>query len=148
MLIIDIKKNIKNGYISSFKCFEGENIYNIILLENFPCNNKNELLKREGYYIKNLDCVNKKLPIKEKNINDININIDDEIDENNLYDDDEIKKLKIELDLLKNNKIQIPEQILKTEKIIHIKQKLNVIEFKLDCINFDIIPYDKKKGNI
>ena len=53
------KKNIKHGYISSFKCFEGENIYNIILLENFPCNNKNELLKREGYYIKNLDCVNK-----------------------------------------------------------------------------------------
>ena len=77
----------------------------------------------------------------------MNINIDDEIGENNLCNDDEIKKLKIELDLLKNNKIQIPEQILKTEKIIHTKQKLNEIEFKLDCTTFDIMPYDKKKGN-
>ena len=48
------KKNIKHSYISNFKCFEDENIYNIILLENFPCNNKNALLKHEAYYIKNL----------------------------------------------------------------------------------------------
>ncbi len=34
------------------------NDYNIELIENFPCNNKNELQKREYYYIDNIDCVN------------------------------------------------------------------------------------------
>ena len=31
----------------------------ILLLENYPCNNKEELLKREGEYIKQTLCVNK-----------------------------------------------------------------------------------------
>ena len=31
----------------------------IYLVELYPCNSKEELLRREGYYIKNNDCVNK-----------------------------------------------------------------------------------------
>lgn len=31
----------------------------IELVENYPCNSKEELLKREGFYIKNNDCINK-----------------------------------------------------------------------------------------
>ena len=31
------KNNNRNAYTSSFKCFEGENKYDIVLLENFPC---------------------------------------------------------------------------------------------------------------
>jgi hypothetical protein len=31
----------------------------IELVENYSCNNKEELFKREGYYIKNNECVNK-----------------------------------------------------------------------------------------
>ena len=76
------KNNKRNAYTSSFKCFEGENKYDIVLLENFPCNNKNELLKREAYFIRKLECVNKNLPIKEKeNINNMNIIIDEDVNE-------------------------------------------------------------------
>jgi len=35
------------------------NDYKIILLENYPCETKEELLAREQYYIDNLVCVNK-----------------------------------------------------------------------------------------
>ena len=31
----------------------------IELVENYPCNSREELLRREGYYIKNNECVNK-----------------------------------------------------------------------------------------
>lgn len=34
----------------------------IILVESYPCNDKNELTSRECYYIKNNDCVNKIIP--------------------------------------------------------------------------------------
>jgi len=33
----------------------------IDLVENFPCNSKAELNKREGWYIRNSDCVNKRI---------------------------------------------------------------------------------------
>lgn len=34
----------------------------IILVENFSCNNKEELTAREAYYIRNFPCVNKNIP--------------------------------------------------------------------------------------
>ena len=34
----------------------------ITLIENFPCNDVNELRQRERYYIQTLDCVNKNIP--------------------------------------------------------------------------------------
>jgi hypothetical protein len=45
-------------YVTSFKILEGEN-YSIELVEAFPCNNKDELHAREGYWIRSIDCVNK-----------------------------------------------------------------------------------------
>jgi len=36
----------------------------ITLIENYPCNNKNELEKRERYYIENNNCVNKTIPTR------------------------------------------------------------------------------------
>jgi hypothetical protein len=33
--------------------------YKIILVENYPCNSKKELEIREGFYIRNNDCINK-----------------------------------------------------------------------------------------
>ncbi len=52
----------KNEY-TSFIIFEKYGIENckIELVENYPCNSKEELLKREGYYIKNNECVNKNI---------------------------------------------------------------------------------------
>ena len=52
--------NGKCRYITSFKILENDN-YSISLLESVNCNTKDELLAREGYYIKTLDCVNKKV---------------------------------------------------------------------------------------
>ena len=34
----------------------------IILVELYPCNSKDELIKRESYYIRNNECVNKVIP--------------------------------------------------------------------------------------
>lgn len=44
-----------------FKIFEKYGLENckIYLLEEFPCENKEQLLKKEGEYIKNINCVNK-----------------------------------------------------------------------------------------
>ena len=59
--------NNLSGYYTSFKILENGN-YNIVLIENYPCNNKNELYAREKYYIINNECVNKiyKYPHKKK----------------------------------------------------------------------------------
>ena len=46
---------------TSSRLFEKYGIENckIELIENYPCNSKEELLKREGEYIRNIDCVNR-----------------------------------------------------------------------------------------
>lgn len=51
----------KKNYITSFKLLELADCY-IELEELCPCNTKEELLKQEGYYIRNNQCVNKKIP--------------------------------------------------------------------------------------
>ena len=54
-------KNCKYGRVTSFELFEefSEENCKIYLIENYPCNNKEELLRREGHHIRNNDCVNK-----------------------------------------------------------------------------------------
>jgi hypothetical protein len=52
-------KNGKANYRSSFDIIEiDENCY-IELYEDYPCNNRRELEKREGEVIRSLDCCNK-----------------------------------------------------------------------------------------
>ena len=55
-------KRYQNGKsknkMSSFQLFDlGD--YDIELIEEYPCNNRAELLKREGYWIRNNNCVNR-----------------------------------------------------------------------------------------
>jgi len=57
------RMSLKNG---TNKCavkqiFETYGVENckIELVENYPCNNRDELNKREGYYIQNNQCINK-----------------------------------------------------------------------------------------
>jgi hypothetical protein len=38
--------------------------YSIILVEDYPCERKEQLLQRERYYIEGFDCVNKKIPLR------------------------------------------------------------------------------------
>ena len=61
----DFKQYLKGKctYITSFKIIENGN-YDIILLEEFPCENKNQLCKRERYYIETMECVNLVIPTR------------------------------------------------------------------------------------
>ena len=47
--------------MTSFYLFDEVGIENckIYLIENFPCNSKEELLRREGFHIQNNECVNR-----------------------------------------------------------------------------------------
>ena len=58
-------KNGKGNFITSFKVLECED-YKIELLELYPCNNRTQLHKKEGEYIKSLECVNKKIEGRTK----------------------------------------------------------------------------------
>jgi hypothetical protein len=55
----------KRHYVSSYKIFEDdEEGCQIVLLEAVVCNNRNELEKRERYYIESNECVNKYRPTR------------------------------------------------------------------------------------
>lgn len=56
-------KNGSKSKTTSFQLFEEFGVENCIieLIENYPCENKNELTKREGHYIKSTECVNKRI---------------------------------------------------------------------------------------
>jgi len=53
--------NDKQKYISSFDILANAD-YNIILIELYPCNSKDELLARERYFSDTLKCTNKNRP--------------------------------------------------------------------------------------
>lgn len=52
--------NTGQNYVSSFNIIEDGN-YDIVLLENYPCDNESQLFKREGHWQKNMECVNKNI---------------------------------------------------------------------------------------
>ena len=52
-----LNPNVKQGYMRSFDILKN-NDYKIILIEDYPCENKEQLLSREQYYIDTLNCIN------------------------------------------------------------------------------------------
>mgnify|MGYP000586740221 CR=1 FL=1 len=60
----DYKRWCEDGSRSKISSYEvmksGE--YDIVLIEEWPCENKEQLLQRERYWIERLDCVNQVLP--------------------------------------------------------------------------------------
>lgn len=58
------RKNHHKSHLncSSKKLFENDAVVTIILVEAFPCNNKNELKARELFYITNNPCINNNKP--------------------------------------------------------------------------------------
>jgi hypothetical protein len=58
------RKNHHKSYLdcSSKKLFENDAVVTIILVEAFPCNNKNELKARELFHITNNACINTNKP--------------------------------------------------------------------------------------
>ena len=61
----EYQKTGKGGNITSYPLLERGDCV-IILIENVPCDNKEELLKRERYFIETMDCVNKVIPLRTK----------------------------------------------------------------------------------
>ncbi len=53
------KKDAKNNKPCISKKIINNGDYKIVLIENYSCNSKDELLSREQYYIDNFDCINK-----------------------------------------------------------------------------------------
>jgi hypothetical protein len=57
------KRSCNNDNCCSSKIlFQNYDDVRIELIEEFPCENKMELTKREGHYIRTLECVNKRIP--------------------------------------------------------------------------------------
>lgn len=52
-----LRDNSRN-YTSSFRCLENNN-YEMVLIESYCCNNKDELHRRERYWTEKYNCVNK-----------------------------------------------------------------------------------------
>lgn len=58
-------KTGQHHYTTSFKIIERNN-FDIVLVENYPCNSKEELHARERFYIENTECVNKVIPSRTR----------------------------------------------------------------------------------
>ena len=101
----------KSQHICNKKCsskilFEKYDDVRIELIEYFPCNNKEELDKKEGFYIRNNDCINKNIAgrtVKEYNEN--NKQHYKEYRDNNKEEKQEYDK-----EYKENNKDKIKEQ--------------------------------------
>jgi hypothetical protein len=53
----------RHNYVSSYEVVKGDN-YEIVLVENYPCKDRNELNARERYWIETLECVNLLVPTR------------------------------------------------------------------------------------
>ena len=58
-------KNGKHRYMKSFDIVENGD-YEIVLIEDYPCKSKNELERRERYYIETMECVNRNRPAQTR----------------------------------------------------------------------------------
>jgi len=58
-------QNGKSKYYTASDILKYDDVY-ITLIEYFPCNSKEELEAREGYYIRQMNCVNKRIEGRTK----------------------------------------------------------------------------------
>ncbi len=89
----------KNGTCSKELFKLGSDI-DIVLVETYPCNNKEELHQRERYYIENNECINNRIPLRTRKEH---------------YIDNKDKILENQKEYNETNKDKIKEQ--KSEKI-------------------------------
>ena len=132
-------KSWKDGNYHKIMCFElfekyGLENCKIYLVELYPCKSKEELEAREGYYIRNYDCVNKVIPNRTKkeyycdNKDKIleyfkeyyNDNKDKVLKHNRQYYNDNKDKVK---DIMKEYRINNKDTIVKINKEYYNKNK-------------------------
>ena len=58
-----LNKKSYSHWLTSFEIIEKNN-YDIILVEDFPCERREQLLARERYWVENTKCVNKFIPTR------------------------------------------------------------------------------------
>jgi hypothetical protein len=104
------KKNTYNLTSSKVLCFEDAII---LLVENYPCNSKEELLKKEGECILNNDCINKQIAGRTNTIwrKDNKEHISDKGAE--YYKNNKEQIIKKRTEYKKNNEEKIKEQRIK-----------------------------------
>ena len=113
--------NNKSHNYSSFVIIERGN-YDIVLLENYPCETKEQLLMRERYYFDTLNCINKFRPIFTKN---------EYKDYNKQYRIENKEKLK---DYNKQYGIENREKISEQKKQYSIENRDKITElFNCEC---------------
>jgi len=98
--------------------------YQIILVESFECNNKDELRKKERWYIENNECVNKQIPGRTRK-------------EYRLQNKEKIKKQRKEYELKNKDKIKEhrkeyelknKEKIKERHKEYYLKNKEKILK--------------------
>ena len=57
--------NKRHNYVTSFEILKNDNC-EIVLIENLVCDNKEELYRRERFYIETMNCINKIIPSRTK----------------------------------------------------------------------------------
>jgi hypothetical protein len=124
-------KNGKRNFTSSFEIIEQGDYY-IELLEIYPCTINEELLAKERFYIKSIDCVNinknlnrTKEDDKEYKKQNYIKNIDKIKEYKKEYYNENIDKIK-EYQKVKGNCPQCNKEILKKNISIHLKNVCNV----------------------
>jgi hypothetical protein len=99
----------KGCHQTSFEILKHGN-FKISLIELFPCNTKDELTSREGYYIRNTDCINKQVPHRT---------------EKEYYQENREKILERDKEYRNNNKEKVAERQREASKRYREKKKNN-----------------------
>jgi hypothetical protein len=117
----------KISYVSSFDILKNGS-YDIILIENYPCKSKEELTKRERYYIESITCCNKSIPTRTKK----------EWDEDNI---EQLKQYRKEYQKENSEHITVYQKEYKKEN----KEKLAEYHKEYQSNNKEIIKEQRKE---
>ncbi len=137
------KSNYKNwlidkhcDYITSYEIIKYGD-FDIILLEEYPCDNKEQLHARERYYIEKLNCVNKNIPGRKKKEYYQDNKIEMREKSKKHYWDNRMKMIEYSRKRYQDNKIKMLEYhrkfYQKNKKIITEK---NSEKFTCECGSF------------
>ena len=111
---------LKHNKCSSKTLFEKYDDVRIELVEKYPCNNKQELLKKEGEYIRNNNCLNKAIPDRtNKEWRDDNIK--KVLEKQKIYRENHKEKIK---EYYENNK----DEQIKKQQVYYENNKEKILE--------------------
>ena len=124
--ITNYKRYLKGTYhyVSSFDVLQNGN-YDIVLIESYPCDTKDELHARERYWTNNIDCVNK---IKNQGMHH---EIGEKGYQKQYYNDNKDKIIEKSKEYYNDNK----DKIIEKSKEFYNDNKDKIIEKRKNIIN-------------